>query len=135
MKKSVLFISVITILVLLLMKGLYVEWNEIVVVILGSSVIALIFGQWMRNQSVKEFHIISAVIAFFLYWLFSFIDLIGDHYLYYLPTGNEDGRALTLGEKIGEYNDDLLVLCLVAPFIVLLLSLLMTTISKRVSNV
>jgi hypothetical protein len=72
----------------------------------------------MRKQSIKDFHMISAVIAFIFYWLFSFIDLIGDHYLYYLPTGNEDGRAITLGEKIGEYNDDLLVLCLVAPFIV-----------------
>ena len=110
---------------LLFTKGLYVEWAEMIVVVLASCMIAVIIhaAYGKRNGFSR---ILAAFSAFGLYWAFSLFDLTSDHYLYYLPQEGVfyDGRPLTLGEKMNEFVDDLFVWSWVAPLVSGSLSLL-----------
>ncbi|QYR21940.1 hypothetical protein KZ483_02570 [Paenibacillus sp. sptzw28] len=122
--------ALFTSILLLILKNIYFSQFEFVTVILGSSAIALMCRYIIIKRATKTIPLILALIAFIMYWIFSYTDLIGDHYLYYLPTGDEDGRALTLGETISEFNDDLLVFSLSSPVIVLAISIVLNLYTK-----
>jgi hypothetical protein len=127
MKKWLLISCLLTAIVLLIIKDLYLNWPEIMVVILGVSVITSLIRHFVKKAGIMSVHIRTVCIAFAGFWLFSLFDIVGDHYLYFLPSGNEDGRALTIGEKIQEFSDDLLAVML---FISILLSISSKPVNK-----
>ncbi|GMB08368.1 hypothetical protein EDD69_1205 [Thermolongibacillus altinsuensis] len=128
MKKIIGLIVVITTILLFVTKSLYVEWAELFIIIGSLSVISIIF-----NKQQIRFSVIlgsSAIIGFLFCLVFGLIDLIADHFMYFLPTGNEDGMPLTLGMKINEYSDDLFVASLISMISVLTISILASLILK-----
>jgi hypothetical protein len=127
-KKIIGLIVVITTILLFVTKSLYVEWAELFIIIGSLSVISIIF-----NKQQIRFSVIlgsSAIIGFLFCLVFGLIDLIADHFMYFLPTGNEDGMPLTLGMKINEYSDDLFVASLISMISVLTISILASFILK-----
>jgi hypothetical protein len=127
-KKIIGLIVVITTILLFVTKSLYVEWAELFIIIGSLSVISIIF-----NKQQIRFSVIlgsSAIIGFLFCLVFGLIDLIADHFMYFLPTGNEDGMPLTLGMKINEYSDDLFVASLISMISVLTISILASLILK-----
>lgn len=124
MKKMIGISLLLSVGLLLFSKGSYVEWGELTVVIFASCFIAFLLA--IRDNKRKDAqHYIVALAAFGLFWVLSFIDLIGDHVFYHLPQEGVfyDGRPLTLGEKIREFNDDLLAVSWISPCVSLILSL------------
>jgi hypothetical protein len=127
-KKIIGLIVSITIIFLFVTKSLYVEGAELIIIIGSLAVISIIF-----NQKQSRFSVIlasSAAIGFLFCWIFGLIDLLADHFMYFLPTGNDDGMPLTLGMKINEYNDDLFVASLISMISVLVISFLISLILK-----
>ncbi len=135
MKKILGSIVALTMVLLLVTKSLYVEWNEFFIIIGSLSVISIIFNVYVK-QEIKYSAIvgISAFIGFLFFWVFGLFDLILDHFMYYLPKGNEDGMALTLGMKIDEFSDDLFVASSISMISVLIISLLVSLILRIKSN-
>lgn len=109
---------------LLITRGLYVEWTELAIVMLASCAIALLTGRSLVKQRKNAVHLFAALAAFVFFWVFSLFDLAGDHWMYYLPKDGAfyDGRPLTLGEKISEFNDDLFAVCWVPALVSLTMS-------------
>ncbi|MFJ8235998.1 hypothetical protein ACIQ34_09660 [Ureibacillus sp. NPDC094379] len=110
MNKSILIGTSITLLlVLAITKSLYVDWFELATIIVAITIFSLYY-QLMSDQSQnwKQYGI-TAMMGFVFCYILCSIDLMVDHYLYYLPNGSEDGMSLTLGFKFIEYSDDLLV--------------------------
>jgi hypothetical protein len=127
-KKIIGLIVVLTTILLFVTKSLYVEWAELFIIIGSLSVISII-----SNKQQSRFSVIlgsSAIIGFLFCLVFGLIDLIADHFMYFLPTGNEDGMPLTLGMKINEYSDDLFVASLISMISVLTISILASLILK-----
>lgn len=124
MKKIILLSLMLSFGLLLFTEGLYVESEEMTVVVLASCIIAFLIAANHRNRQEVP-HSFVVLVAFGLFWGFSFFDLIGDHVLYHLPQEGAfyDGRLLTLGEKVKEYNDDLLAVSWISPIVSLILSL------------
>lgn len=116
---------------LVLTKSIYVEGPELPVIIA-----ALTVGSVIYNNSNPATRVIwaSAAIGFIFFWIFGVLDMIIDHYLYFLPSGNEDGAPLTLGFKFQEYNDDLFAASLISMFVVFSMSFLLTKIFTAVSK-
>lgn len=116
---------------LVLTKSIYVEGPELPVIIA-----ALTVGSVIYNNSNPATRVIwaSAAIGFIFFWIFGVLDMIIDHYLYFLPSGNEDGAPLTLGFKLEEYNDDLFAASLISMFVVVSMSFLLTKIFTTVSK-
>jgi hypothetical protein len=109
-------------------KSQYVEWPEIFIIIGLLSVISI-----FNNLKPNELSTIlrnSAIIGFLIFWIFGLLDLMIDHFLYFLPTGNEDGKPLTLGMKIEEYSDDLFFVSIISLFTVVIISILVSFIVK-----
>lgn len=128
MKKIIGLIVALTTTLLFVTKSLYVEGAELIIIIGSLAVISIIF-----NKKQSTFKVIlgsSAIIGFLFCWTFGLIDLIADHFMYFLPTGNEDGVPLTLGMKINEYNDDLFVASVISMISVLIISILASLILK-----
>lgn len=108
---------------LALTPSLYVEWIEINAIMIAAVLIPFFsLGLKRRLQLSGEIKCAMAGIqAFILYWIFSLLDLVIDHFMYDQPTGQEDGRALTVSEKIREYNDDLMYLSWIPLVVAMLL--------------
>jgi hypothetical protein len=126
--KMIGLIVSITIILLFVTKSIYVDGAELFIIIGSLAVISIIF-----NNQQSRFSVIlgrSAAIGFLFCWIFGLIDLLADHFMYFLPTGNEDGMPLTLGMKINEYNDDLFVASLISMISVLIISFLASLILK-----
>lgn len=133
MKKTIGLIAVITLILLCVTKSLYVEWVELFILIISLSVISVILNLFSKRQrKISSFLGSSAIIGFLLCLVFGLVDLIADHFIYYLPTGNEDGRALSLGFKIQEYSDDLFIGSVITMISVILISFLLTTLLAKV---
>ena len=133
MKKIIALIVVITTILLFVTKSLYVEWIELFIIIGSLSVISAIFYLFFkRHRRISSFLGSSAIIGFLFCWVFGLIDLIIDHFMYYLPTGYEDGRALSLSFKVQEYSDDLFVGSVITMISVILISFLLTTLFSKV---
>jgi hypothetical protein len=131
-KKIIGLIVVLTTILLFVTKSLYIEWAELFFIIGSLSVISIIF-----NKQQSRFSVIlgsSSIIGFLFCLVFGLIDLIADHFVYFLPTGNEDGMPLTLGMKINEYSDDLFVASLISMIVVLTISILSSLILKFTSK-
>ncbi|WP_078544860.1 hypothetical protein [Litchfieldia alkalitelluris] len=107
MKKLIGLLIVLTIILLCVTKSTYVEGSELFIIIGSLAVISIIYNLKHNRFSVISSH--SAVIGFLCFWVFGLTDLILDHFIYFLPTGNEDGSPLTLGMKMNEYSDDMFV--------------------------
>jgi hypothetical protein len=135
MKKIIGLIVVLTTVLLFVTKSLYVEGTELFIIIGSLSVITIMFNLFLK-QEIRYSAIagISAFIGFLFFWVFGLIDLIVDHFMYYLPTGNEDGMALTLGMKIDEFSDDLFVASFISMISVLMISFLASLILKLITK-
>ncbi len=133
MKKIIALIVVLTTILLFVTKSLYVEWTELFIIIGSLSVISVIFNLFSNKQrGISSTLGSSAIIGFLFCWVLGLIDLIADHFMYYLPTGNEDGQPLALGFKIQEYSDDLFVGSVITMMSVILISFLLTTLFSKV---
>jgi hypothetical protein len=109
-------------------KSQYVEWPEIFIIIGSLSVIAIINN--LHQSKLSDILRNSAIIGFLIFWIIGLLDLIIDHFLYFLPTGNEDGKPLTLGMKIEEYSDDLFFVSIISLFSVVIISILVSFLVK-----
>lgn len=108
MKKSIVISSAAFLVVVLLAStnSLYVEWNELLI-ILGGIVVGMLF---LVNNILPLYKrlMTSAIVGFFCCLIIGSADLVIDHYLYYQVRMPDDGSALSLGFKLVEYKDDLL---------------------------
>jgi hypothetical protein len=135
MKKIIGSIVVLTIILLFATKSLYVEWTELFIIIVSLSTITITFNLFLKQEIGYSANVgISAFLGFLFCWVFGLIDLIVDHFMYYLPTGNEDGMALTLGMKIDEFSDDLFVASFISMISVLTISFLASFIIKLITK-
>lgn len=135
MKKIIGSIVVLTMVLLFITKSLYVEWTELFIIIGSLSVITITFNLFLKQEiGYSAILGISAFIGFLFCWVFGLIDLIVDHFMYYLPTGSEDGMALTLGMKINEFSDDLLVASFISMISVLTISFFASLILKLITK-
>ena len=132
MKKVITGIILVTFILLVMMKSLYVEWNELFVIAASLSLVAIALN--IKSKQLFTAISSSAIIGFLLFWIFGFIDLTVDHFLYYLPTGNEDGSPKTLGMKINEFRDDLFVGSLLSMVFVVFVSSLALFIFRKTSK-
>lgn len=121
--------------VLLITEGLYVTWGELMILVVASCFIAILIRSRYRKQEDVP-HSFIALVAFGLFWTFSLFDLIGDHFLYYLPQEGVfyDGRPLTLREKINEFKDDLLVVSWFPPLVSLFVSYTLSKLMRTKIN-
>lgn len=119
-------VLVIQLLLLTFTKSLYVEWGEIFIIIGALSLVSVISLR-NDNRTVKLFGI-TTIIGFIFFWIFGVADLIIDHYMYFLPSGMEDGAPLTLSFKLEEYSDDLFVGSIISLVVVLVVTFVLTKI-------
>lgn len=124
MRKVAGLILLLTVIGMIFTRSLYVELNEFLIIVISLSIISTIVSFNYRKQGEADVAKgVTAFIGLVLFWVLALVDLIGDHFLYFLPTGKEDGMALTLGMKIDEFSDDLFILFLIngiAVFIIFL---------------
>ncbi|AJY75758.1 hypothetical protein [Paenibacillus beijingensis] len=133
MKRTVGLIVAVTTFFLLVTKSLYVERIELYVIIVSLSLIAIVFNltskQWKKSGEIVAS---SAIVGSVFFWVFALTDLIADHFMYFLPSGNEDGRPLPLVLKIQEFSDDLFIASITALIPAVLISFLSTTLFAKV---
>lgn len=133
MKKIFGLFGLLTIFALFFTKSLYVELNEwIIITVFLTFLSIMVSAMYRKKGEVGAAKGSSAIIGFVLFWILVLFDLVADHFLYFLPTGNEDGRALTLGEKIQEYSDDLFIQFIVTFSIVSILSFVLSKLITKI---
>lgn len=81
------------------------------------------------NQKYSQIVISSAIIGFFLSWIFSLFDIVSDHYK--LIQGVPDGRYLTLKETIAEFSNDLFIITFMIMCTVTIISFIGTIIFSK----
>ncbi|MGA9225691.1 MAG: hypothetical protein WB217_05035 [Mesobacillus sp.] len=113
-------------------KSLYVEWAELTVITAAITCISLTFSYFTNQNGFIKKVLSTAVIGFLLCWIFGAADIAIDHFLYFLPTGYEDGAPLSLIFKLKEFNDDLFIASIISMAVVLILTL---SFSKLLSTV
>jgi hypothetical protein len=128
LKKLISLVALLTLILLFFTKSQYVEWPEIFIITGSLSVIAIIYN--IHQSKLSDILRNSAIIGFLIFWIIGLLDLIIDHFLYFLPTGNEDGKPLTLGMKIEEYSDDLFFVSIISLFTVVIISILVSFLVK-----
>lgn len=113
MKKWLAALTVLGILTsLVLTKTLYVEQLEISAIIIGTALLALMV-KFPEDRTEKLLaHGMRIFAAFAFGWLFSTLDLLIDHILYFQPTGFEDGAYLTLNFKFDEFANGFFLISL-----------------------
>jgi hypothetical protein len=133
MKRWVLGL-VIGLLLLLLMttKSLYVEWGELFIIIGALSLTSVIYLK--NKKDTGKLFVTSAVIGFVFFQVFGMVDLMIDHYLYFLPNGTEDGAPLSLGFKMEEYSDDMFVGSVISMLIVVAVTFILSKIFSIASS-
>ncbi|OLS40749.1 hypothetical protein [Bacillus sp. MRMR6] len=107
-------------------KSLYVEWGELFIIIGALSLTSVIYLK--NKKDTGKLFVSSEVIGFVFFQVFGVADLVIDHYLYFLPTGAEDGAPLTLGFKIEEYSDDMFLGSIISMCIVVVITFILTKI-------
>ena len=130
MKKVIGIIFGLTIVLLLATNSMYVEWEEIYIMIGSLSAISIVYNL-LSKERPSYGHILgsSILIGFFLSLAFSLLDLVLDHYK--VIKGVPDGRFLTLGETISEFSDDLFIVALIVMCSVTLISYIVTVIYSK----
>lgn len=129
MKK--ILIGILTTILLVLLgatRSLYVEGAELVIIIAVIVCWSLIIHYFSNNTSIGRHLVITAFAAFLLSWLLGTADIVIDHYLYFLPSGLEDGAPLTIGFKLEEFKDDLLLASLYGMVIAVITSYIIVSI-------
>lgn len=104
-------------------KSLYVEWAELIVIIAALTCISVTFSYYTNQNGLIKKVLSTAVIGFLLCWIFGTADIAIDHFLYFLPTGYEDGAPLSLIFKLKEFNDDLFIASVLSMAVVLIFTL------------
>lgn len=130
MKKVIGIILGLTFVLLLVTNSSYVEWDEVYIMIGCLSAISIVYNLFSEERHSYS-HILgsSALIGFFLSLALSLIDLALDHYVGI--KGVPFGRALTLGEKISEFTDDLFIVALIVTGSVTLISSIAIVIDSK----
>ncbi|MGM0881449.1 MAG: hypothetical protein ACQEXQ_10490 [Bacillota bacterium] len=132
MKKVIGLLAAFTMIMLVITKSLYVEWTELLIIIVSLSVSSIAFNVYSKHQKKYLSVLISSTMTgYLMFWILAFIDLAADHFIYFLPTGNEDGKALLLTEKIQEYSDDLFIGSVISTLTVLILSSIVLRLKSR----
>lgn len=125
-RKILIATSIMLLLILSLTKSLYVDWLELVTIIVSITIFSLFYQiMYQQNNHFKQLGY-TAMIGFGFCYLFCSLDLMLDHYLYYLPNINTDGISLTLTSKFIQYSDDLLVASVISLLGVLSLTYVLT---------
>jgi hypothetical protein len=121
MKRLVLLACVfLTVMILLFTDSMYVEVSEFVAIVFFSSGLSVALGIYLYRILSERSLVFCATISFLLFMGICLFDLFADHaihYSYWQMTA--DGRALTLGEKIEEFFDDLLAVSFISPMTVI----------------
>ena len=122
MQKLVLgLVLILLILLLTITKSVYIEWEELFIIIGALTLASVIY---LKHKSSTAKHLaILAVSGFVFCWGFGIVDIIIDHYLYYLPNGSEDGSPLTIKFKVEEFSDDLFIGSIISMFVVVALTI------------
>lgn len=130
MRKVIGIIFGLTIVLLFTTNSMYVEWEEIYIMIVCLSAISIVYNLFSEERHSYG-HILgsSALIGFLLSLGFSLVDLVLDHYK--VIKGVPDGRFLTLGETISEFSDDLFIVALIVMCSVTLISSIGTVIYSK----
>lgn len=132
-RKIILPTFTILLVLLVLTKSLYVQYNELFLII-GALIILTTTYNFVniREKNVKIL-LHTAIISYFSCWLLCIADIIIDHYS--LSKGQEDGVPMTIGFKIDEFSEDMLLANLVCMLIVIIITFITTkTISWMVSS-
>lgn len=117
---------------LVITKSLYVEWTELLIIIAALSISSIVFNVYFIHQKKYNSVVISStMIGFSLFWILALMDLAADHFIYFLPTGSEDGKSLLLTEKIQEYSDDLVIGSAISTLTVLIISSIVLRLKSR----
>jgi hypothetical protein len=125
MKKLMIGLTGICLVSLLVItKSLYVEGIELYIIIGAITVFTLSFNLRNKEKTLLKRLGISAIYGFSMCLVFGVLDMMMDHYMYFLPSGNEDGAPLSLGFKLEEYSDDLFVASAISMLVVIVVSLL-----------
>jgi hypothetical protein len=113
-KNYVWLFAIITVIWLVATNSLYVEINELAMIVIFAAVVPGMIGQWLPREEGAS---IRALLSFIIYWALSLFDMVVDYVIDTLRVSSErvDGRKLTLGEAIQEYTDDLMVMSFLAP--------------------
>ena len=130
MKKLIGAVFILTIFLLYITSSAYVELGELFIIIGSISMILIIYNLFLRtNGKYGEVLGSSALMGFSFSIVFSFIDIVVDHYK--IIQGVPDGRFLTLSETIAEFSDDLFILVIIVMISVTLISFIATTIYSK----
>lgn len=135
MKKLIGAVFILTSILLYITNSLYVEMEELFIIIGSISIISIIYNLFLRtNRKYVQVLGSSALMGLSFSIVFSLIDLVLDHYKFI--QGVTDGRFLTLSETLVEFSDDLFILIFVVMISVTLISFISTTIySKLFRNI
>lgn len=122
-KKIISWIGIFLLVLLAATKSLYVEWAEFIVITAAITCISVTFSYFKNQNGIIKKVLSTAVIGFLLCWIFGAADIAIDHFLYFLPTGYEDGAPLSLIFKLKEFNDDLFFASVISMAVVLIFTL------------
>ena len=125
-KRILITTSIMLLLILSLTKSLYVDWLELVTIIVAITIFSLFYQISFPHNSPLTQLGYTAMIGFVFCYILCSLDLMLDHYLYFLPNLNADGVSLTLATKFVEYSDDLLVASFISVLGVLSLTYVLT---------
>lgn len=118
------------ILALVLTQSVYVEWNELMLIILGTAILAALFNFTEDKQNRSMALSLRAAAGFAFGWLFCTADLFIDHLIYFQPGGNEDAAFLTLAFKLNMFSDSLFQISIISMAAVFVLSYIINKIAS-----
>jgi hypothetical protein len=130
MKKFIGIIFIATVIFFYKTNSMYVEWTEIYIMIGSLSTVSVACNLFSKeDHKISRILYSSALIGFIGSLIFSFTDLVIDHFE--VIKGVPDGRFLTIGETISEFSDDLLIIAIIVMFSVISISSLSTVILSK----
>lgn len=125
-------VLILLLLLLTITKSQYVEWGELFIIVGALSCTSVLY---LKNKyEIGKLFVTSAVIGFVFFQVFGMVDLMIDHYLYFLPNGTEDGAPLSLRFKMEEYSDDLFVGSVISMLIVVAVTFILSKIFSFTSS-
>lgn len=133
LKKLILTTFTMLLVLLVLTKSLYVEYDELFLILVALMVFTTAYNFSRNRENNVKILLNTAISSYFLGWLLCIADIIIDHFT--LPKGQEDGVPMTIGFTIDEFSDDMSLANLVCMFIVVITTFITTkTLSWIVST-
>lgn len=100
----IVLILLFLMLALFLTHSMYVEWLELILIVIATTAFSVIMTQSdAPNGDTIMWLIKTAMIGFIGILVFTSADLVLDHY--YVIQGVPDGKFLTLNETFGEFRE------------------------------